>query len=457
MNISVVGLGKLGSPFAASLAAKGHRVIGVDLNERAVALINQGKAPVFEPGLDDMITRAGSRLSATTDMTAAIQQTDVTFLVIPTPSEPNGVFSMKYALMAGKSVGTALQGKDGFHLVVLTSTVMPGDTGGKLLPALEQASGKCCGRDFGLCYSPEFIALGSVIHDMLTPDFLLIGESDPRSGDILAEVYRSFCDNSPPAFRMAFVNAELAKLAVNTFVTTKISYANMLAEICERLDGGNVDVVTAAIGRDSRIGSKYLKAALGYGGPCFPRDNVALAALASSLGVSATIAQATDRINHWQVSRLKTVVQSQLPAGGSVAVLGLSYKPKTNVVERSQGLELAQALLADGVAVSVYEPAPIANLTELLPGKLCVAGSAIECVQDVDVVVVCTTCDEFRAINTHPFTRNNKQPVTVIDCWRMLDRARLSKTARYLALGTSDFKQAHVATEQPPVRIKKAA
>jgi UDPglucose 6-dehydrogenase len=389
---------------------------------------------------------------------AAIMQTDVTFMVVPTPSEPNGAFSLKYVLAAAKTVGKALQYKDAFHVVVLTSTVMPGDTGGSLLPALEQHSGKRCGQDFGLCYSPEFIALGSVIYDMLHPDFILIGQSDPQSGNVLSQLFQTFCNNTPPIYKMAFVNAELAKLAVNTFVTTKISYANMLAEICERLDGGNVDVVTSAIGRDSRIGSKYLKAALGYGGPCFPRDNIAMGALASSLGVCAPIPQATDTINQWQVARLKNIVKSHLPSGGSVGVLGLSYKPKTNVVERSQGLELAQALLRDGLSVSVYDPTPMPNLGELLQGDAIIAGSAVECAQGVDVVVVSTPCDEFKALNTISFKRSMNQRATVIDCWRLLDRDRVSKAAHYLALGTCDMMPSRSVIPAPqPVNLPKAA
>src|SRR5207237_5096689 len=149
----------------------------VDVNERFVRLINEGKPPVSEPGLEDLLKQSAGRLTATTDITEAVRQTDITFMIVPTPSEANGAFSLKYVLAATKTIGQALQQKDAYHLVVLTSTVMPGATGGQVLPALENASGKHCGKDFGLCYSPEFISLGSVIRDFLNPDFLLIGES----------------------------------------------------------------------------------------------------------------------------------------------------------------------------------------------------------------------------------------------------------------------------------------
>ena len=163
--------------------------------------------------------------------------------------------------------------------------------------ALERHAGRQVGPSLGLCYNPEFIALGSVVRDMLRPDMILIGESDTTAGDILERLYDAACENRPAVQRMNFVNAELTKLAINTFVTTKISYANMLADICERLAGADVDVVTRAVGSDSRIGARYLKGAIGYGGPCFPRDNVAFSALARSLGAQAQLAETTDAIN----------------------------------------------------------------------------------------------------------------------------------------------------------------
>ena len=232
-------------------------------------------------------------------------------------------------------MGKALRNKTGYHMVVITSTVMPGTTGSEIKAALEAASGRKVGPDLGLCYNPEFIALGSVVRDMLHPDSILIGESDAKAGDMLQTIYLSMCENKPPVQRMNFVNAELTKISVNTYVTTKISYANMLADICDRLPGADVDVVTRALGADTRIGIKYLKGAMGYGGPCFPRDNVAFAALARKIGARADVAEATDRINNHQIDRLANLVAKFAKAGTRIALLGLSYKPQTPVVEES--------------------------------------------------------------------------------------------------------------------------
>jgi UDPglucose 6-dehydrogenase len=293
--ISVIGLGKLGAPLAACLAAKGHSVIAVDVDAQKVDAINEGRAPVFEPGLEEKIGQSNGRLRATQDIAEAVAASEITFIVVATPSETDGGFSNRYVLATCESIGRALRSKTNFHVVALTSTVMPGSSDGEVRAALEKASGRRAGQDFGLCYNPEFIALGSVIHDFLNPDFVLIGESDARSGGILESLYREVCDNSPMFARMNLLNAEITKLSVNAFVTTKISFANMLARMCELLPGASVDVVTAALGLDSRIGAKYLKGAVSYGGPCFPRDNLALAAFARGIGAPADLAESTHR------------------------------------------------------------------------------------------------------------------------------------------------------------------
>lgn len=433
MKISIIGLGKLGAPMAAVMAHKGHNVTGVDLNPAYVAAIRQGRAPVNEPGLAEMVAANRERLTATLDYGEAIQATDVTFIIVPTPSDPDGRFSMRYVLAAAEKIGTALRNKSAWHLVVLSSTVMPGSTGGVLLPALEAASGKKCGPGFGLCHNPEFIALGSVVRDMLNPDMILIGESDERSGAILEELYTGVCESNPRIRRMNYVNAELTKLSVNTFVTTKIAYANMLAQVCETLPGADVDVVTAALGCDSRIGAKYLRGALGYGGPCFPRDNVAFSALAKGNGVPALLAEATDALNRRQVPRLARMILERLPEGGVAGVLGLSYKPNTEVIDESQGVAIAQELLNAGARVIVYDPAAMENARAALQGRVEFAHSAAECAGRADVLAITTPWAEFSSL-TGGDLKNGGAGAAVIDCWRMLTGKDLG-AAEYRTLG----------------------
>ena len=439
-QISVVGLGKLGAVLAAVMADKGLQVVGVDLNPSAVDAINRGEAPVEETGLAEMIARAKTRLKATTNLAEAVAATEATFIIVPTPSGPDGRFSLDAALKACREIGAALRKKAGFHLVVLCSTVMPGSTGGAVRECLEQASGKRCGEDFGLCYNPEFIALGSVIRDMLTPDVILIGESDQRSGAMLAEIYSRTCENKPAVQRMNFVNAEITKISVNTYVTTKISYANMLAEVCEQLPGADVDVVTAAVGRDSRIGTKYLKGALGYGGPCFPRDNVAFAALARGLNVDPALAESTDRVNKRQVPRLGALVKQLAPQAKTVAVLGLSYKPETGVVEESQGVGLAQHLASIGLRVRVYDPAAMPAARGVLGASVTYAESPGSCVHGCDAAVITTPWKEFATLMPQDFA-GEKKPV-LIDCWRMLNGRGFEATTHYVLVGAGQTEAA---------------
>lgn len=434
MRISVIGLGKLGSPLAAVLADKGHDVIGVDVNRAFVEALRDGRAPVRETGLDEMVARNRARLAATPSGEEAVLGSELTFVVVPTPSLADGSFSLEITLAACRDVGAALRGKDGFHLVVITSTVMPGSTGGPIRACLEEASGKRCGRDFGLCYNPEFIALGSVIRDMSHPDFVLIGESDARSGETLAGLYERHWDPKPPVHRMNFINAELTKISVNTFVTTKITYANMLARLCERLPGADCDVVTKALGADTRIGPKYLKGALGFGGPCFPRDNVAFNALARQVGTKAYLAEATDRFNREQVAWVAEELLPRLPTGGRVGILGLSYKPNTGVVEESQGVAFARYFAEKGVAVTVHDPQGLEHARRLLEGQVRFADSMADCARESDLLFIATPWDEFKRLSPDDLKRGGRKPV-VVDCWRILPEREFAPVADLVVMG----------------------
>lgn len=415
MRIAVVGLGKLGSVLAAVYAAAGHEVVGIDVNSSLVESLNEGMAPFSEPGLQDLITQAGSRLTATTDITLALTDAEASYLILPTPSNQDGTFSNEFLISALTDLGRALRHSRRRHTVVICSTVMPGSCAGVLTSVLEDASGRRVGHDLGLVYSPEFIALGSIVHNMQTPDVVLIGESDAQAGEIAENNARSIAKNSPAVRRMNLVNAEIVKISINTFVTTKISFANMLAEICDRLPGGDVDVVTQAVGADSRIGVKYLKGALGYGGPCFPRDNIALSALADSLGVDASIPRATDAVNDRQVQRVVDLVTANTQSNATVAVLGMAYKPDTPVCERSQGIEIANRLLMSGFKVVVYDPAANSTAGAELEPSVSIAADMKAAVAPAATVIIATAWAQFGELSTADLTGK-----FVVDPWGIL-------------------------------------
>jgi UDPglucose 6-dehydrogenase len=418
-RISVFGLGKLGASMAAAIASRGLDVVGHDIDPAAVAALNEGCAPVSETGLSEHIAAHRRRIIATASVDRAIELTDITFVIVPTPSDARGAFSLRYVSTAFQSIGRALREKGRYHLVVLTSTVLPGSTREALLPILERESGKQCGPDFGLCYSPEFVALGSVIKDYLHPDFHLIGQSDDRAGLML----QRFCEHIAPApvQRLTLENAELAKVAINSFVTMKISFANMLSEICEQLPGGDIDSVSAALGLDRRIGRAYLTGGLGFGGPCFPRDNIALSWLGKHLGTDTSLLSENDCYNRLHPHRLLLRLRKHLPVrGGAVTVLGLAYKPGTNVIEASPGVQLASLLAAEGFQVTAYDPLAGGAAKIVLHGKVTIANSLREAMQASRHVIVCTPDAAFKGLSPLMLGLSPATLITMIDPWRCL-------------------------------------
>ena len=434
---SIIGLGKLGASMAAAIASRGFDVIGVDVNYRAVELLNAGHAPVQETDLEQLIDANRTRLRATLSHEEAILNTDLSFVIVPTPSDERGAFSLQYAAWAFREIGRALAKKEGYHNVVLTSTVLPGSMRHALLPILERESGKKCGQDFGLCYSPEFIALGSVIRDFLNPDFTLVGEHDERAGSQLESCYAEIMPNKPLCQRMSLENAELAKVAVNAYITTKITFANMLADLCERIPGGDVDVVSDALGLDKRIGRKYLTGALGYGGPCFPRDNVALGFIARALGTRADLSETTDETNRAMAEKVATRLRPLIHGGTTVAILGLAYKPFSHVIEESQGIYLAKVLSRAGARVVAFDPLAGEMATNELHGHVVILDSIKECLSQAEVVLVTTPDPAFKNLTASDFA-TEKSEVTVIDFWRILKgRFPQGSKIRYVPVGLS--------------------
>jgi UDPglucose 6-dehydrogenase len=432
VRVAVIGLGKLGAPLAAVLASKGNEVLGIDVNARTVRLLNEGYAPVEEPGLQALVSASRDKLTATTDLDAAAGA-ELSILLVPTPSDDRGAFSNEYLLAALDGIGRGLAVSDDYHVVVVASTVMPGSCEAEIRPALERASTRRVGETLGLCYSPEFIALGNVIRDLLEPDMVLIGESDARAGDILEQLHSGVCENDPPFRRMSLVNAELTKIAVNTYVTMKISYANTLADLCERLSGADVEAVTEALGLDSRIGRKYLRGAIAYGGPCFPRDNKAFGVFARDHGAEPLLAEATDLINSAQTDRLARVVQSRLKVGDAVGVLGLAYKPDTGVIDESPGVALARLLGEAGYEVHVYDPVAMDAALDVLGGLAHGSASAADVLTRSAVTVITTPWPEFAELPIHAIKREGR-PI-VIDCWRLLPNEGYEDVIEIVRLG----------------------
>ena len=403
---SVCGLGKLGACIAATLAQRGFEVVGIDIDAEKVKKINAGQPPVEEPLLPESIAAGKARLRATQDYREAVA-TDVTFFIPPSPSLPDGSFSNEFLLRAMQPVAAAVKakGKKG-HLFVCSSTTTPGAVDTVLIPMLERETGGVCGRDFGVCYNPEFIALGNVVKGLLEPDMVLIGESDPASGTVLEAMYKKYNTNQPNIARMSIVSAELTKISVNSYVTMKISFTNQLRMIAERFPKANIHDVLDAIGSDSRVGRKYLRAGLSYGGPCFPRDNRLLAYTARQLGLEAPLAEASDKVNHRTNVDLFEKVQKLVSKSDTVAVLGLTYKPDTYITEEAAGLYLAQQLKRSGYRVVVHDYgarpdiAPSVHEFDHLadPGVL-------QQRADIKLAIICCPWPQYRSVKFAPNTK----------------------------------------------------
>jgi UDPglucose 6-dehydrogenase len=354
MNLAVIGLGKLGLPLAALLATSGNKVKAFDALDSVRASIRQRKVETNEPGLIDLLNNDSIQLEIVDSIAESVNGVEAVFIIVPTPSLPSGHFTNEYVLDAINKIGQAIAPSQKIVIDVV-STVMPGSCDGSIKSALEKSSGRKVGEELGLCYNPEFIALGSVIHDMEKPDMHLIGQSSEWAGEVIENALKSIVKVQVPSRRMNLKEAELVKIAVNNYVTMKISYANMLMQGSTLLGGIDIDVVTDAIGLDSRIGRKYLKAAAAYGGPCFPRDTRALSALFSDLGLPDSLSQATQVVNESHSEFISDQISTQISEGMTVGIAGLSYKTGTNVTEESPGLALASALSNRSFRVVVWD------------------------------------------------------------------------------------------------------
>jgi UDPglucose 6-dehydrogenase len=412
-SVSVCGLGKLGACMAATFAARGYSVVGVDIDPEKIRKVNAGQAPVDEPMLAETIAAGRQRLRATADPADAVA-TDASFFIPPSPSLPDGSFSTEYLLNAMRPVAQAVKkaGKTG-HIFVCSSTTTPGAVDSVLIPMLENETSWRCGAEFSVCYNPEFIALGNVINGLLEPDMVLIGESDPGAGEALEELYRNYTRNKCRIARMSIISAELTKISVNSYITMKISFTNQLRMIAEKFPKADINTVLDAIGTDTRIGKKYLRAGLSYGGPCFPRDNRLLAYTARQTGGAAPLAEASDKVNELTKASLLERVTKLAGAGATVLVLGLSYKPDTYITEESAGLHLAQNLNKQGRHVIVHDfAATAANNPQLKDFEMLTELNDLSGRKDIDVAVVCCPWPQYRDLKFSPATK-------VLSTWQL--------------------------------------
>jgi UDPglucose 6-dehydrogenase len=428
MEVSIVGLGRLGSSFGASVAKSGIRVHGVDIDDEVVQAINTCQSPFEEPLLNEYIRAAGTMFSASNDADEAIKESNITFVFVNTYNKGVAGYALDAVESATRAVGDALATNENSHLFVLRSTVMPGDTLGPVVNWLEESSGRRVGDNLNVCYWPELTALGAIIHSMEKPEFRLIGEESPLAGDMLEAFIERWSGDGVPVVRTNVPSAEVAKMGINTYIAAKMSFANNLAQICEGI-GADVDMVTGAMAHDSRINQKYFTAGVRYGGPCFPHDNIAFETLANRAGCIAPMASGADEINHAHTEFIMDAVEDSIPEGGTLAVLGMTYKPGVPVVAESQGIELLQAALGSFEVVA-YDEIAMSEAKESLNSLKSVSftDNLDEVVDLADTAVI--TLRAGALTEAHRY-----ENLTLIDPWGVFDTSELSDSVTYRPIG----------------------
>lgn len=353
MRISVFGLGYVGCVTAACLARDGHKVIGMDINTKKVELLRAGQSPVVEPGLDELVARSVRKgsLKVSSDSELAVSATDVSLICVGTPNQDNGSLSLQYVDNVCAEIGSALAAKQDYHVIAVRSTVLPGTVEDRLIPILEEHSGRIAGVDFGVSMVPEFLREGSAIDDYTHPSLVVIGELDKASGDMIQSLYEPA---TTPVIRTPIRTAEMVKYTSNTYHALKVAFANEIGDLC-KAQGIDGQEVMDIFGQDRRlnISTAYLKPGFAFGGSCLPKDLRALLYRAKELDLECPLLNAVMLSNQKQIELGIGLVEK---AGrNKVGILGLSFKPGTDDVRESPAITLVETLVGRGYRVRIFD------------------------------------------------------------------------------------------------------
>lgn len=352
--ISIFGLGYVGSVTAACLVSQGHRVVGVDSNRSKVETLDAGRSPILEPQLDELIIQGKNAglLTATTDVHRAIAETDTSFISVGTPSLRNGKLDLSAIERVCEEIGEALAAKNGFHSVVVRSTVLPGTTASIITPILEQASGKVAGRDFGVCFNPEFLREGSAVADFLQPTMTVLGSDHPATLDAVRELY-AWAPGK--LFATTTANAEMVKYVCNAFHALKVAFANEIGTLCNALDVDPAKVTEIFVSDDKlNISKAYLKPGFAFGGSCLPKDLRALTYSAKEHDLRVPLLESIMPSNVEHIERaVDTILSTEKK---KIGILGLSFKPGTDDLRESPMVHLVKRLLGEGCEVRIWDP-----------------------------------------------------------------------------------------------------
>jgi len=444
MDISIVGTGYVGLVSGACLAEKGHTVVCVDVDTEKVDQINAGECPIYEDGLEAIVKRnVGARLTATTDLAAAVSKSEITLIAVGTPFDGQAI-DTSYIEAASHEIGEAIRDKEDFHAVVIKSTVVPGTTDDVATPILEEASGKKAGQGFGVGMNPEFLREGVAIADFMEPDRIVYGATDDRTFALLDNMYSVF--DGVDIIRTSNKTAEMIKYTANSLLATLISFSNEIGNLCTGL--GEIDVVDVMKGvhLDRRLSpilesgvrvvpsiTTFIEAGCGFGGSCFPKDVKALIAHGQAAGQEMKLLQSVIDINRAQPMQILGLLKKHFDSLGGlkVAVMGLAFKPGTDDMRESPSIPIVKALHDEGAVISAYDPVATEEAQKVFADiNINYASSIEDAVQGVDAVVIVTIWNEFRAL---PDIINKFESTPLlIDGRRMIDR---NAVPRYDGIG----------------------
>jgi UDPglucose 6-dehydrogenase len=429
-KISVFGLGKVGHVLATCLATAGHQVVGYDPEPARAEQVNRRAVDSFEPGiLERLATIPADKLTATTDAVKAATDTDVSFVIVPTPSNAQNGFSLRYILEACENLKKAIAAKRTPHVISITSTVLPGSSDHIIIPALLKGLGPDDQKRVHYAYNPSFIALGEVVKGMEQPDYVLLGTYSEFARETLAKIHASMIKNDAPLAPMRPIEAEITKIASNTHETMRVSFANMVMAFCEEIGGANSDTVTNALSH--RLGRRFFKGAVPYGGPCWPRDNKALAAIMGTVNVDSIMPKAIDSYNATHGDYVTGIVLARSKPGDTVGLISLSYKTSAPTLDRAYGIELAHKLMQEGRMVAAYDPHVGTEARDVLQGKLKLHATLPDLLKNTDYAVVINPIAELQQLK-----ESDMAQASIIDPWRAVPQALAEHAKFYAAPGS---------------------
>lgn len=417
MNIAVIGTGYVGLVTGTCFAETGNMVTCVDIDEQKVKKLSSGQITIFEPGLEKLFERNGKegRLKFTTSLSEGIKDAKVIFLALPTPPDGDGFADLKYVLGVAEQIGKLLQ--KGTYKIIIDKSTVPVGTADKVKKIILQSAAGAAIENaeklFDVVSNPEFLREGVAVEDFMKPDRVVIGTSSEKAKKILGELYAPFVRQGNPVIFMDERSAELTKYAANSFLATKISFMNEIAQLCEKL-GADVDMVRRGMGSDDRIGRRFLFPGIGYGGSCFPKDVQALSKSAQQADYHFKILEAVMQVNEKQkihlMPKLKSYFNNELN-GKKIALWGLAFKPNTDDIREAPALSIIKDLIGEGATVTAYDPEAMANVKKEIGDKITYTENQYDALKDADALVIATEWSEFRTPDFNKIKSLLKNPV----------------------------------------------